>query len=285
VFVRELVSGELGRASNALADAAEGVVVDPRLRATGHALLEVENVRLGYPVGDSFHVAVASASFEVEARRRVIVIGRSGCGKSTLLKAVAGFVSPVDGTIAVAGRTSLAPGPDRAFVFQEFDQLFPWRTVLDNVAYPLRVNGRSRRAAAAVAREFLELTGLTGAADRYPYQLSGGMKQRAAIARALALEPSVLLMDEPFGALDAITRQQLQAELNQIVARTHVALLFVTHSIEEALVLGDSVVVLAGAPSSVADIVTVGDTDDDETASRLRALLAADSEDADGDGR
>ena len=285
MFVRELVSGEFGRASNALADAAEGVVVDPRLRATGHALLEVENVRLGYPVGDSFHVAVASASFEVEARRRVIVIGRSGCGKSTLLKAVAGFVSPVDGTIAVAGRTSLAPGPDRAFVFQEFDQLFPWRTVLDNVAYPLRVNGRSRRAAAAVAREFLELTGLTGAADRYPYQLSGGMKQRAAIARALALEPSVLLMDEPFGALDAITRQQLQAELNQIVARTHVSLLFVTHSIEEALVLGDRVVVLAGAPSSVADIVTVGDTDDDETASRLRALLAADSEDADGDGR
>jgi NitT/TauT family transport system ATP-binding protein len=111
------------------------------------------------------------------------------------------------------------------------------------------------------------------------------MKQRAAIARALALEPSVLLMDEPFGALDAITRQQLQAELNQIVARTHVSLLFVTHSIEEALVLGDRVVVLAGAPSSVADIVTVGDTDDDETASRLRALLAADSEDADGDGR
>jgi NitT/TauT family transport system ATP-binding protein len=110
------------------------------------------------------------------------------------------------------------------------------------------------------------------------------MKQRAAIARALALEPSMLLMDEPFGALDAITRQQLQAELNQIVARTQVALLFVTHSIEEALVLGDRVVVLAGAPSSVAEIVTVGATADEETARRLRALLAADSEDADGDG-
>jgi NitT/TauT family transport system ATP-binding protein len=248
-------------------------------------LLRVENARLGYRVGDAFHVAVASASFEVGERERVIVIGRSGCGKSTLLKAVAGFATPVAGTIAVAGRSSLAPGPDRAVVFQEFDQLFPWRTVLDNVAYPLRVNGRSRRAAAEVARELLELTGLTRAADRYPHQLSGGMKQRAAIARALALEPSLLLMDEPFGALDAITRQRLQAELNEIVARTQVALLFVTHSIEEALILGDRVVVLAGAPSSVADVVTVGDADEEETADRLRTLLASDLEESDGDRR
>jgi NitT/TauT family transport system ATP-binding protein len=278
VSFRQVVDDDLGRA---------GAVVATRPHAaSGRApLLQVENARLGYGVGDAFHVAVASASFDVGARERVIVIGRSGCGKSTLLKAVAGFATPVAGTIAVAGRSSLSPGPDRAVVFQEFDQLFPWRTVLDNVAYPLRVNGRSRRAAADVAREFLELTGLTDAADRYPHQLSGGMKQRAAIARALALEPSLLLMDEPFGALDAITRQRLQAELNEIVARTQVALLFVTHSIEEALILGDRVVVLAGAPSSVADIVTVGEADEDETAGRLRTLLAADSEDADGDRR
>jgi NitT/TauT family transport system ATP-binding protein len=270
---------DLGRAGAAVATRA---TAEPR-RAP---LLRVENARLGYRLGDAFHVAVASASFEVGERERVIVIGRSGCGKSTLLKAVAGFEAPVAGTIAVAGRSSLAPGPDRAVVFQEFDQLFPWRTVLDNVAYPLRVNGRSRRAAADVARELLGLTGLSDAADRYPHQLSGGMKQRAAIARALALEPSLLLMDEPFGALDAITRQRLQAELNEIVARTQVALLFVTHSIEEALILGDRVVVLAGAPSSVADVVTVGDADQEETASRLRTLLAADSsEDADGDRR
>jgi NitT/TauT family transport system ATP-binding protein len=278
LFRQGLVDDDLGRA---------GAVVATRRYAEPRRapLLRVENARLGYRLGDAFHVAVASASFEVGERERVIVIGRSGCGKSTLLKAVAGFEMPVSGTIAVAGRSSLAPGPDRAVVFQEFDQLFPWRTVLDNVAFPLRVNGRSRRAAAEVAREFLELTGLTDAADRYPHQLSGGMKQRAAIARALALEPSLLLMDEPFGALDAITRQRLQAELNEIVARTQVALLFVTHSIEEALILGDRVVVLAGAPSSVAEVVTVGDADQEAIASRLRTLLAADSEDADGDRR
>jgi NitT/TauT family transport system ATP-binding protein len=280
---RQLVDDELLRAASAFADVEERPPADAASRRA--PLVRVQNAQLGYRVGDTFHVAVASASFDVEERERVIVIGRSGCGKSTLLKAVAGFASPVLGTIEIAGRSSRAPGPDRAVVFQEFDQLFPWRTVLDNVAYPLRMNGRSRRSAAATAREYLELTGLTRAADRFPHQLSGGMKQRTAIARALALEPSLLLMDEPFGALDAITRQHLQAELNQIVATAQVALLFVTHSIEEALVLGDRVVVLAGAPSAVADVVTVGESGDDETAHRLRALLADDSEGLDGDGR
>jgi NitT/TauT family transport system ATP-binding protein len=280
---RQLVDDELLRAASAFADVEERPPADAASRRA--PLVRVQNAQLGYRVGDAFHVAVASASFDVEERERVIVIGRSGCGKSTLLKAVAGFASPVLGTIEIAGRSSRAPGPDRAVVFQEFDQLFPWRTVLDNVAYPLRMNGRSRRSAAATAREYLELTGLTRAADRFPHQLSGGMKQRTAIARALALEPSLLLMDEPFGALDAITRQHLQAELNQIVATAQVALLFVTHSIEEALVLGDRVVVLAGAPSAVADVVTVGESGDDETAHRLRALLADDSEGLDGDGR
>jgi NitT/TauT family transport system ATP-binding protein len=184
----------------------------------------------------------------------------------------------------VAGRRKLEPGPDRAVVFQEFDQLLPWRTVLDNVAYPLRVNGRSRSAAAATAGEFLELTHLGRAGDRYPHQLSGGMKQRVAIARALALEPTVLLMDEPFGALDAITRQRLQVELNRIVAQTNVTLMFVTHSIEEALVLGDRVVVLGNAPSTVLEIVDVRELGGPETVEysqmrgKLRSLLAVDQE-------
>ncbi len=253
----------------------------PRAAVAG-PLLRVEHARLGYWLGGEFHLAVADASFEVRPREKAILIGPSGCGKSTLLKAIAGFLPIVEGEIAVAGRTSLSPGPDRAVVFQEFDQLFPWRTVLDNVAYPLRVNGRSRKAAAATAREFLELTHLTRAADRYPHQLSGGMKQRVAIARALALDPALLLMDEPFGALDAITRQRLQAELNRIVEQTEVTLLFVTHSIEEAIVLGDRVVVLSAGPSTVLESVDVRDLGAPDAPEygamrlRLRDLLAID---------
>jgi len=252
----------------------------------GTAIVRVDGVRLGYWVDNAFHTAVGNATFDVRPREKMIVIGPSGCGKSTLLKAIAGFIAPVGGSIAVAGRRTLEPGPDRAVVFQEFDQLFPWRTVLDNVAYPLRVNGRSRKSARESAREFLELTHLGPAAERYPHQLSGGMKQRVAIARALALEPTVLLMDEPFGALDAITRQRLQAELNRIVDQTSVTVMFVTHSIEEALVLGDRVVVLANAPSHVIEIVDLRELGGPETVEyshmrgHLRALLAVDKEDA-----
>jgi NitT/TauT family transport system ATP-binding protein len=264
-------------------EAASGIAL-PTAGETGAALVRVDHVQLGYWVGNRFHVAVGDGSFDVRPREKMIVIGPSGCGKSTLLKAIAGFISPVRGSISVAGRRTLEPGPDRAVVFQEFDQLLPWRTVLDNVAYPLRVNGRSRRAAAATAREFLELTHLGHAGDRYPHQLSGGMKQRVAIARALALEPTVLLMDEPFGALDAITRQRLQVELNRIVAQTNVTLMFVTHSIEEALVLGDRVVVLGNAPSTVLETVDVRELGGPETVEysqmrgKLRSLLAVDQE-------
>jgi NitT/TauT family transport system ATP-binding protein len=256
----------------------------------GGPLLRVDHVQLGYWVENTFNLAVADATFEVKARERIIVIGPSGCGKSTLLKAIAGFVEPVGGAISVAGRRTLAPGPDRAVVFQEFDQLFPWRTVLGNVAYPLRVNGRKRREAEAIAREFLELTHLTRAAKRFPHQLSGGMKQRVAIARALALEPTLLLMDEPFGSLDAITRQRLQAELNRIVAGTNVTLMFVTHSIEEALVLGDRIVVLGDAPSTVLEIVDVRDLGGPETPEygamrgKLRGLLEVEREVREDDG-
>jgi NitT/TauT family transport system ATP-binding protein len=264
-------------------EAATGIAL-PTSGETGAALVRVDHVQLGYWVGNRFHVAVGDASFDVRPREKMIVIGPSGCGKSTLLKAIAGFIAPVRGAISVAGRRTLEPGPDRSVVFQEFDQLLPWRTVLDNVAYPLRVNGRSRRAASATAREFLELTHLGHAGDRYPHQLSGGMKQRVAIARALALEPTVLLMDEPFGALDAITRQRLQVELNRIVEQTNVTLMFVTHSIEEALVLGDRVVVLGNAPSTVLETVEVRQLGGPETVEysqmrgRLRSLLAVDQE-------
>ena len=250
----------------------------------GGPLLRIDRVQLGYWVDDRFHVAVREATFDIQAREKVIVIGPSGCGKSTLLKAIAGFIPPVSGSISVAGRLTLEPGPDRAVVFQEFDQLLPWRTVLANVAYPLRINGRRREQARATAREFLELTHLSQAADRYPHQLSGGMKQRVAIARALALDPTILLMDEPFGALDAITRQRLQVELNRIITDTQATLMFVTHSIEEALVLGDRVVVLGNSPSTVLEIVDVRTLGGPETAEygamrgKLRDLLAVERE-------
>jgi NitT/TauT family transport system ATP-binding protein len=267
-----------------------GLATDPNVQpvGTGGPVLRVDGVRLGYWRSRGFHVAVEEATFDVAARERVIVIGQSGSGKSTLLKAVAGFVTPVGGAITVAGRASLEPGPDRAVVFQEFDQLFPWRNVLENVAYPLRVNGWRRRDAAARARDYLELTGLTPAADSYPHELSGGMKQRVAIARALALEPVILLMDEPFGSLDAITRARLQRELRAILERTHSTLFFVTHSIDEALILGDRVVVLHGFPSTVREIVDVREVGPPDSPSyaemriHLRELLAIEGDD-DGD--
>jgi NitT/TauT family transport system ATP-binding protein len=256
---------------------------------SGGRVLWVDRVRLGYWGSRGFHLAVEEASFDVAARERVVVIGQSGSGKSTLLKAVAGFVVPAGGAITVAGRTSLAPGPDRAVVFQEFDQLFPWRTVHDNVAYPLRVNGWRRKDAGARARDYVELTGLSHAADRYPHELSGGMKQRVAIARALALEPVILLMDEPFGSLDAITRARLQRELRGILERTSTTLFFVTHSIDEALILGERVIVLHGQPSTVREIVDVREVGEPDSPAyaemriHLRELLAIEEEDGNGD--
>jgi ABC-type nitrate/sulfonate/bicarbonate transport system, ATPase component len=265
-----------------------------KVRETGGGqtspLLRLTGVALGYETATGFHLAVADASFDVAPREKLVVIGPSGSGKSTLLKAIAGFVVPVAGVIELEGRRSLRPGPDRAVVFQEFDQLFAWRTVLGNVAYPLRVNGFSRAAATARARTFLELTQLTDAAERHPHELSGGMKQRVAIARALALDPRVLLMDEPFGALDAITRQRLQIELNRIVAETGVTLVFITHSIEEALVLGDRIVVLGETPSRVIEVVDVkglGGPDTVEHSAmrgRLRSLLTVDRGEVVADG-
>lgn len=219
---------------------------------------------------------------------KVMLLGPSGSGKSTILKAVGGFLRPTGGRIVVRGRDAPEPGPDRAFVFQEFDQLFPWRTILGNVSYPLRVIGADRARARRQAVEYLELMGLHDVLDSYPHQLSGGMKQRVAIARALAIDPLMLLMDEPFGALDAQTRGRLQRELAQIVTRTRVALLFVTHSIDEAVLLGDRVVVLGGRPSQVREIVDVSGLDGPDAPGfadarlRLRALLAEDGEDLNG---
>jgi NitT/TauT family transport system ATP-binding protein len=201
------------------------------------------------------------------------VIGPSGCGKTTLLKAIGGFMRPSAGRLTIEGRPIAQPGPDRMVVFQDFDQLFPWHTIRGNVAYPLRVTkGIQKQEALARADAVLDLVGIGIAANRYPHQLSGGMKQRAAIARAIALEPTLLLLDEPFGALDAITRTRMQRELLAIHQRVGLTVVLITHSIEEAAVIGDRVLVLSRGPGRVRRIVDVKEAGRD-AASLLHQLL------------
>ncbi|WP_067651871.1 ABC transporter ATP-binding protein [Nocardia harenae] len=192
--------------------------------------------------------AVAGLDLEIAAGEFIAVVGASGCGKSTVLRMLAGFESPTSGRLEVGGAPVRGPGPDRGVVFQDYG-LFPWLTVQENVAYGPRQTGASRRDAAARAARYIELVGLTRVANRFPQQLSGGMQQRVAIARVLCNEPAVLLMDEPFGALDALTRGSLQRELERIHRETGTTTLFVTHSVEEAVYLADRVVVMSGGIS------------------------------------
>ncbi len=240
------------------------------------ALVVGRDVRMDY----AGFCALESVDFSVERGEKYAIIGPSGCGKTTLLKAIAGFLPTVHGSLLLDGVPITDPGPDRAVVFQDFDQLFPWRTVCDNVVYALRVARRMPKAQALErARAMLALVGIERAADKYPHQLSGGMKQRAAIARALALEPDILLMDEPFGALDAITRSQLQLDLNEIWRKTGVTIVIVTHSIQEAIFLGHHVMVLTAAPAVIREIVDTSAAEDFASAqftalsAHLRSLL------------
>ncbi len=217
------------------------------------------DVTMTYPDrGSGSVVAVSGVSFEIGRGEKFVVIGPSGCGKTTLLKAIGGFMRPSGGRISVDGKPIADPGPDRMVVFQDFDQLFPWHTIRGNVAYALRVCKKvPKEEALSRADAVLELVGIAHAGDRYPHQLSGGMKQRAAIARAIALEPTLLLLDEPFGALDAITRTRMQRELLAIHARLGLSIVLITHSIEEAATIGDRVLVLTRGPGRVRQIVDV----------------------------
>ena len=212
-------------------------------------LLRVSGVSLEYRTPERVVRATHRVDFDVFEADRYVLLGPSGCGKSTLLKAIAGFHAPIEGEIALGGQAVHGPGPDRIVVFQEFDQLPPWKTVAQNVAFPLRAAGLlGRREAEERARHYIDKVGLARFADSYPHQLSGGMKQRVAIARALATQPKVLLMDEPFAALDALTRRRMQEELLALWDEVRFTLLFVTHSIEEALVVGNRVALLSAHP-------------------------------------
>jgi NitT/TauT family transport system ATP-binding protein len=234
------------------------------------ALVEVDGATLQYRTRDSVVTAAWRVSFQVLPGDRFVLLGPSGCGKSTLLKAVGGWVAPVEGSIRFKGRDVTGPGPDRIAVFQEFDQLLPWRTVRQNVTFPLRVAARlPRRQAADRAAAYIDKVRLGDFADAYPHTLSGGMKQRVAIARGMAMEPDMLLMDEPFAALDALTRRQMQEELLALWAETRVTLLFVTHSIEEAVRIGSRILVLSPRPAQVRAEIDSAPPGDTVAAARL----------------
>ena len=215
-------------------------------------LLSVDDVTLQYRNGRESFTAVEQVSFRVSRSDRYILLGPSGCGKSTILRAIGGYILPTKGSILLDGKPVRAPGPDRIFVFQEMDQLLPWKTVKQNIVFALTASGKlQRKEAADRADKFIEKVNLAKFAASYPHTLSGGMKQRVAIARALAMEPQVLLMDEPFAALDALTRTKMQEDLLQLCADAPLTVLFVTHSIPEAIRIGTRILLLGGQPGRV----------------------------------
>jgi len=235
-------------------------VIPPTEIRSAVPVLEARGLTLDYAGAAGRHRAVEDVSFDVAAGERLVLLGPSGCGKSSILKALAGFLKPAAGTVHIRGRAIRGPGPDRIVVFQEFDQLLPWKSVRDNVAFPLRV---ARKVPLREAREradaALVKVGLARALDAYPHTLSGGMKQRAAIARALAAEPDVLLMDEPFAALDALTRRTLQEDLLKLAEEQGFTLVFVTHAIDEAVLVGTRLHLLAAHPGrTIATFETAG---------------------------
>ncbi|HEX2364006.1 MAG TPA: ABC transporter ATP-binding protein [Bradyrhizobium sp.] len=221
------------------------------------AMIEIDHVSQVFQTSArQDHLALSDISLTIEDGAFVSILGPSGCGKSTLLYIVGGFVPPTRGAAKMKGRAIRGPGPDRGPVFQEF-ALFPWKSVLGNVMYGPRQQGVRHAEAEAQSRALIEMVGLKGFEDFYPKELSGGMKQRVALARTLAYHPEVLLMDEPFGALDAHTRTRLQNDLLSIWERDRKTVLFVTHSVEEAVFLSDKVVMMTRSPGRIRQIVDI----------------------------
>ena len=232
--------------------------------------LDISAVSKVFEVNNEKVEALREASLQIDKGEFVCLIGASGCGKSTLLRIIAGFETPTAGAVKVLGAAITGPGSDRGMVFQDY-ALFPWMTVRQNIAFGPKQ--KKHQDVKGITEKYLEMVGLTKFADRFPYQLSGGMKQRVAIARVLANEANILLMDEPFGALDALTREQLQDELLEIWARTQVTIIFVTHSVEEATLLADRVVVMTAGPGRI-------ESDNRVRLARPREVSAPDFNDA-----
>jgi len=209
-----------------------------------------------FPRGKSTFTALSDVSLAISDKQFVAIVGPSGCGKTTLLRMAAGLEAPSSGVVRIAGQPVNGPGADRAVVFQQF-ALFPWKTVRENIAFGLKCRGMPRAKRDALALHYLELMGMSGTEDNYPHQLSGGMQQRVAIARSYAIEPQVLLMDEPFGSLDAQTRTLMQEELIRISRKNPRTVIFITHGVEEAIYLADRVVVLARSPGRIKEIMEI----------------------------
>ena len=220
-------------------------------------MLSIKNLNKTYHTeeGDEV-VALSDINLDVADKEFVCFIGPSGCGKTTLLRITAGLEKPDSGTLTVNNEPIKGPGPDRGMVFQEYS-LFPWRTVLKNITFSLELKKIPKSEREKIARDFLEVVGLSKFADSYPHELSGGMKQRVAIARALVNDPDVLLMDEPFGAVDAQTRNRLQHELLNIWEKKKKTVLFITHSVDEAVFLADKVVVFTARPGRVKEVINI----------------------------
>ena len=221
------------------------------------AMIAIDHVSQVFQTsGRQNHLALSDISLTIEDGAFVSILGPSGCGKSTLLYIVGGFVNPTQGLAKMKGKAITGPGPDRGPVFQEF-ALFPWKSVLGNVMYGPRQQGVRPADAEAQSRALIEMVGLKGFEDFYPKELSGGMKQRVALARTLAYHPAVLLMDEPFGALDAHTRTRLQNDLLNIWERDRKTVLFVTHSVDEAVFLSDKVVMMSRSPGRIRQVIDI----------------------------
>ncbi len=214
------------------------------------------NVTRRFDLRDNTFVALDRFSLDVADGEFITVVGPSGCGKSTALNIAAGLLAPSDGEVLVDGHTVEGPGPERGMIFQQY-ALFPWLTVRENVEFGLRVKGEPAARRREKASYFIDLVGLGDFADALPKTLSGGMKQRCAIARAYAVDPSVLLMDEPFGALDALTRVQMQDQLLETWSRERRTVMFITHDVDEAVYLANRVIVMAARPGRLKEIITV----------------------------
>jgi NitT/TauT family transport system ATP-binding protein len=225
-------------------------------RSSSHTKLELIGISMVYSRRGKQFEALRNISLQVDAGQFISIVGASGCGKTTLLRIVDGLAMPTRGEVRVDGLAVTRPGPDRGFVFQS-DALFPWRTVQDNVIFGLEVQGKSKREALERADRLINLVGLTGFEQHFPHELSGGMRQRANLARALTIDPDVLLMDEPFASLDAQTRELMQAELLRVWRSNRKTVLFVTHQIDEAVYLADRVVVMTSRPGQVKAVLDV----------------------------